>query len=86
MYDPQRLAAMDDCEHATGKTLAQHIKERRTAKDVIAEVAYDECYQYSDDNMSHSDADSIAAKTINALRAAGYSIVQVVQTGNKPFP
>jgi hypothetical protein len=56
----QALAAMDDCEHATGKTLAQHIKE--TPREIIGRDAYDR------------------------LRAAGYGITQVVQTGNKPFP
>lgn len=47
---------MDDCEHATGKTLAQHAREHRTPREIIGREAYDE------------------------LRAAGYSIVQVVQT------
>jgi hypothetical protein len=56
----QALAAMDDCEHATGKTLAQHIKE--TPREIIGNEAYDR------------------------LRAAGYQVVQVVQTGNKTYP
>ena len=54
----QALAAMDDCEHATGKTLEQW----RTPKDIIGEWA------------------------VKQLREAGYSIVQVVQTGNKTYP
>jgi hypothetical protein len=56
----QALAAMDDCEHATGKTLEQHIRE--TPREIVGREAYDR------------------------LRAAGYVVVQVVQTGNKPFP
>jgi hypothetical protein len=56
----QALAAMDDCEHATGKTLEQHIRE--TPREIVGQDAYER------------------------LRAAGYQIVQVVQTGNKPFP
>jgi hypothetical protein len=78
MYDLQRLAAMDDCEHATGKTLAQHVKERRTAKDVIA---LEICHSMRTD----ISADDVAADAIKALGAAGYRITQVVQTGNKPW-
>lgn len=53
----QALAAMDDCEHATGKTLEQHIKE--TPREIIGAEAYEK------------------------LKAAGYAVTQVVQTGNR---
>ena len=56
----EALGMMDDCEHATGKTLAEHI--RQTPREIIGCEAYDR------------------------LRDAGYQVVQVVQTGNKPFP
>lgn len=60
MPNLQALAAMDDCEHATGKTLEEHIKW--TPREIIGDEAYDR------------------------LRAAGYMVVQVVQTGNRTFP
>lgn len=31
----QALAAMDDCEHATGLTLQEHIKRHKTPKEII---------------------------------------------------
>ncbi len=74
----QALAAMDDCEHATGKSLEEH-RKARTPKEVICEAIH---YGKACDDPSVD----IAVDVINALRAAGYQIVQVVSQGNKPFP
>lgn len=84
----QALAAMDDCEHATGLTLEQHGQRmtRQTAREVIA-AAFMRNYNPADwlDYMSSADADELAAELVGSLRAAGYSIVQVVSSGNEPF-
>ena len=57
----EALAAMDDCEHATGLTLKQH-EMRKTPREIIGEDA------------------------LRRLKAAGYSVVQVVSTGNNQPP
>lgn len=72
----QALAAMDDCEHATGKTLAQHIKE--TPREIIREAL-----EASGDDI---ELDQQVSLLLGRLKFAGYHLVQVVQTGNKPFP
>lgn len=69
----QALAAMDDCEHATGKTLEEH-ERVRTPQEVI------------DDFLDVRGNAAWGQQIITDLRAAGYQIVQVVSTGNKPFP
>lgn len=77
----QALAAMDECEHATGKTLEQHVQGRRTPNEIVADflmMRLDVAYR--------ADAMIEARHLAEELRSAGYSIVQVVQTGNKPFP
>lgn len=75
----QALAAMDECEHATGMTLAEHI--RQTPREIVADwlmTRLDVCH--------HADAMIEARHLVESVRAAGYQVVQVVQTGNKPFP
>lgn len=75
----QALAAMDDCEHATGKTLEAH---RLVPKEIIADALNDAAMGNIEDNVLKEKAGFLIAD----LRKAGYAIVQVVQTGNKPFP
>jgi len=76
-YNLQALAAMDDCEHATGKTLEQHIQ---TPREIISDAFQDYYGAFSDDCSTEK-----AAELIAKLRACGWHLVQVVSTGNKPF-
>lgn len=71
----QSLAAMDDCEHATGKGLEEH-RKIRTPKEIIAEAFK----PYEPENEL---ADWAAAELIAELRRAGYDIIQRVGQGNK---
>lgn len=73
----QALAAMDDCEHATGMTLEQHI--RKTPKEIIARCIRDGfVLDYSDEQLL-----AYSSLILQDLRNNGYSIVQVVSSGNK---
>lgn len=66
----EALAAMDDCEHATGMTLEQHAGYwRRTPKEILSDYV----------------SESVAAAIVARLKIEGWHLTQVVQTGNKAF-
>lgn len=63
MMNLQALAAMDDCEHATGMTLEQHAGcWRRTPKEILADYV----------------SEGVASSVIDRLKAEGWVLVQRV--------
>jgi hypothetical protein len=75
----QALAAMDDCEHATGKPLHMHevtIPHSRTAREIITD--YVTLYSDVADN-----AGMVADEILKALRDGGYDILERVSVYKK---
>lgn len=73
----QAIAAMDDCEHATGKPLSGHMREvqiqhPRTAKEIIAREFVPAA---SDETVGENQ---FADRVLQALRDGGYDILERV--------
>ena len=77
----QALAAMDDCEHATGMTLEGHFKRAMFPKEVVAAFFLDRGFA-----REENDLKELAGDCLKELKDAGYDIIQRVSQGNKPFP
>jgi len=82
----QALAAMDDCENATGKPLHMHevtIPHPRTAKEIMANFFNDLCEGYDSYEYDNSLGYDLAADLTKALKDGGYDILERVSVYKK---